>query len=231
MNDNERKKMFEMKERFGDVGFVILRYFGNRQNFRLDGIEKTYRDEEYQTALEELLEISRKKPGLYVLAGTGYDLIQLEEVCFKALIGAMDGRTELVDVDELVNAPTDWSDDDGAMETVKKTVQLPEHTVVFDWGKSPAESPYGPYVPNQDESISIDFSEYAADFNVDSFWNTHYYMRVYIAPGGIKCDPDTPYQIYYGGIDSGRTQNDEPWSLDENITFEVEATTEITYFE
>lgn len=108
--------MFEMKERFGDVGFVILRYFGNRQNFRLDGIEKTYRDEEYQTALEELLEISRKKPGLYVLAGTGYDLIQLEEVCFKALIGAMDGRTELVDVDELVNAPTDWSDDDGAMD-------------------------------------------------------------------------------------------------------------------
>ena len=56
-------------------------------------------------------------------------------------------------------------------------------------------------------------------------------MRVYIAQGGIKCDPDTPYQIYYGGIDSGRTQNDEPWSLDENITFEVEATTEITYFE
>ena len=127
---------------------------------------------------------------------------------------------------------TVWTDDGAeTTETVKKTVQLPEHTVVFDWGISPAESPYGPYVPNQDESFRIDFSEYAADFNVDSFWNTYYYMRVYIAPGGIKCDPDTPYQIYYGGIDSGRTQNDEPWSLDEKITFEVESTTEITYFE
>ncbi len=68
---------------------------------------------------------------------------------------------------------TVWTDDGPeTTETVKKTVQLPEHTFVCDWGTSPAESPYGPYVPQNTDSFQVDFSEYAEDFNIDSF-GTH----------------------------------------------------------
>lgn len=114
----ERAQMFAMKERIANVSFVILRYFGNKYcgAQRLDGIEKTYSNAEYQLALEELKTISKKKPGLYVLAGTGTDWVQYEEVCFKALIGSKDGKTVELDEQKLNNEPTDWSDDIGAMD-------------------------------------------------------------------------------------------------------------------
>lgn len=129
---------------------------------------------------------------------------------------------------------TVWTDDGAeTTETVKKTVNLPEHTVVYDWGWSPAESPFGPYKPDDFESFEIDISDYADEFDVDSFWQSTFLARVYVGYGGMKCDPDYPSCVYSEWIESGTTPEPDNynWSRSYEIRFEVETSTEITYFD
>jgi hypothetical protein len=129
---------------------------------------------------------------------------------------------------------TVWTDDGAeTTETVKKTVNLPEHPVVYDWGRSPAESPYGPYTPNDWDWFEIDISDYADEFDVDSFWQSTFWARVYAGYGGMKCDPDYTSCVYSEWIESGTTPEPDNynWSRSYEIRFEVETSTEITYFD